>query len=286
VSEWSQIGAVFTYERVGSTYTPWAQVLRGFKHEMHFGRVARISGDGLTLLVGSAWSTNLAIVYTRPPGGKAWTEQAVLRTTGNPTIRPQGLCSSSGQVSHDGEYVACSGEIGGIAEIYVWRCARTSAYAHLDSAGAPSNCTFYATLRQPNYGSTVSFGQHFSMDASGDTIAIGAWGMGTSYNVGGGAVIVFRRDTQRDTYVLAATTFDPTLVGSCNSQQASGTEACITGNNYGQSLALSGDGTTLVSGSWGTPLHPLQPVASRGSTLAGEAYIYDLTKLAPIYEVL
>ena len=215
-SAWSLQGTLIAGEEEGE---PASCEVEGVEGECSFGRAVAMSADGNTVLIGAATSDErrgAVWVFTREHG--VWTQQGPKLTAAQETTR-----------GHFGAAVALSGDgstavIGGPAD----RSQRGTAWVFTRSS---SGWGERATLAGPGTTGGTYFGRSVAISEDGGTIAIG--GTGDAHYAG--AVWVF--GGAGSTWVQRG----EKLVGGGESGEG----------RFGYSVALSGDGSTLLVGGRG-----------------------------------
>jgi len=277
-----QSGAVYVYTRSGAAWSQQAYVKASNTGSIDFfGSSVALSGDGNTLAVGAPLEDDVfldsgaAYVYTR--SGVAWSQQAYLKAS-NPGRRDN--FGSSLSVSSDGNTLAVgapfedsdlTGVIAGAVDDAT--AGNTfldsgAVYVYSRTAGAWAQ---QAYVKASNTGADDMFGISVALSADGTALAVGApfedsstTGIGSTPDDGmaseTGAVYF---------YALSAGTWS----------ERAYVKATNTGNSdqFGTSVALSGDGNTLAVGA------PLEDGGStgigatqdgNGAADAGAVYLY------------
>ncbi len=303
-------GAVYVYARSGTVWTQQAYMKASNTGANDgFGRSVALSTDGLTLAVGAygeasantgitsgapdetatgnaAVSSGAVYVYTRSSG--AWTQQAYVKA------------SNTGAGDYFGTSVALSGD--GLT-LAVGAFGEDSANINGNpvddcNVASPANCainsgavyvyirsgitwTQHAYLKASNTGIHDHFGSTIALSGDGDTLAVGAYAEGSAKSgvipgapaeavtpndasgTSSGAVYLFTRSSavwSQQAYVKASNTG--------------------TGDAFGQSVALSRDGSTLAVGAYleasaATGVNNTAPGQGDNSApLAGAVYLY------------
>jgi hypothetical protein len=210
-------GAVYVFARVGAVWGQQAYVEAPNPEAYdYFGSSVSLSSDGNTLAVGA----HQGAVYVFIRNGDVWSQQGYV-TASNP-----GDVALSG----DGNTLAVGAT--GTEAVYV--------FARNDGVWSQQ-----ALAKASNTGTADQFGHSVALSGNGDTLAVGAYGEDSSATgVGGnqddnsmdgaGAVYVFARNDgvwSQQTYVKASNT--------------------DTLDQFGRSVALSGNGDTLAVGADG-----------------------------------
>ncbi len=253
-------GAVYVFTRSGSTWTQQAYIKASNTDASdEFGFSVALSADGSTLTVGAPEESSAApgvggdqadnsapgagAVYVFKRGGTTWSQQAYIKASNTDAGDRFG---HSVALSADGSTLAVGADRESSAATGIDRNqADNSAFA----AGAVYVFTHSGTtwsqqayIKASNAGVFDHFGYSVALSADGSTLAVGAYGESSAATGidgdqadnsagGAGAVYVFKRG------------------GTTWSQQAyikaSNTD---TGDQFGLSVALSADGSTLAVG--------------------------------------
>ncbi|HEX7843858.1 MAG TPA: integrin, partial [Kofleriaceae bacterium] len=253
-------GAVYVFVRSGATWTQQAYIKASNTDAGdQFGSAVALSADGTTLAVGavresgaatgvngnqasnSAFSAGAVYVFVR--SGATWTQQAYVKasnTEGGDQFGGSVALSSDGStlaVGANAESSAATGINGNQGD----NSASLSGAAYVFTRSG-TTWSQQAYLKASNTGEVDFFGQWVALSGDGSTLAVGApeedsaaTGIGGSQSSNAardsGAVYVFARS--------GATWTQQAYV------KASNTGA---GDHLGQSVALSGDGSTLIVG--------------------------------------
>jgi hypothetical protein len=264
-------GAVYVFTRSGSAWAQQAYLkASNTGAEDRFGESLALSADGHTLAVGayaeasnatgvdgnqadnSAMRAGAAYVFTR--SGNTWAQQAYLKA------------SNTGAEDRFGESLALSadGRTLAVGAPYEASSATGVNGNQADNAAAFSGAVYVfaragsawaqqAYVKASNTGVDDAFGSSVALNADGNTLAVGATGVGDS----AGAVYVFTR---------SATTWAQQMMLSASNSEAN--------DGFGASLALSADGTILVAGAArensGTGSNP----ADNSTSDAGAVYVF------------
>jgi hypothetical protein len=243
----SDIGAVYVYSRIGTTWTEQQKLQASDGEEYdYFGRSVAL--DGNTLVVGAegedsgASNAGAAYVFTR--SGSTWTEQAIL------------YASNSGEDDYFGKNVAISGDT-----------VVVGAYKE-DSEGSDAGAAYVFTrtgitwaqqekLVASDAEADDQFGSSVALD--GDTIVVGAF-WDDNVGIDAGAAYVFTRSntTWSEQHKLVA-----------SDAQAS--------DLFGYNVSLDGD--TVVVGAYGEDTFGINAGAAyvftgSGSTWTEQAILY------------
>jgi hypothetical protein len=243
-----------------------------------FGHSVALSADGSTLAVGGDASDHAGAVYVFRRRGTRWIEQAYLRAS-NPdvgdrfgasvalsadgsTLAVGAFLESSAATGVGGDQADDSAVAAGAAYVFTRRGVRWTQQAYLKASNADGG---------------DGFGQSIALSADGSTLAVAAPGEASAATgVGGdqadnsvpgaGAVYVFARSgttwTQQ-AYVKASST-DPF-------------------DDFGTSVALSGDGSTLAVGAFAEDSAAIGidgDPADDSASLAGAVHVFARTGAA------
>lgn len=244
-------GAVYVFVRNGTTWTQQAYVkASNADRGDYFGRSVSLSGNGDTLVVGahgeassavgvnngpqadnSARLSGAAYVYSRI--GTAWQQTAYLKSTNSESsdefgaavaISRNGLVLAIGAPGEDGDssHVQDNNSAIGAGAVYVFERNSLNAWQQ------------NAYVKASNAAANDNFGMSVALSDVGDTLAVGAMWQGQS-----GAAYIFARDAS--TWNVQ-TLHQESFLKAPNADPA---------DNFGQSVALSGDGELLVVGARG-----------------------------------
>jgi hypothetical protein len=278
-------GAVYVYTRSGGSWVQQAY-LKASNAEAgdRFGISVSLSNDGNTLVVGAALEDGLglginppdnnlgtdsgaAYVYTR--SGSTWSQSAYLKASNTGPSDYFGIAVS---VSGDGSTVAVGAlneDGGGTGISPLTNEAAANAGAVYVYVRAGSTWAQQAYLKAHNTGAGDQLGASVALSADGNTLVTGAPaedGSGRELNPasdeaanGAGAVYVFSRSGttwSHQAYVKAFNTG--------------------AGDQFGTSVAVSGDGNTLLVGAPGEDgsAAPTPPRSDEAASGAGAAYAY------------
>jgi len=253
-------GAVYIFTRVGTTWTQQAYVKASNTEAGDlFGSSLALSNDGNTLVVGAPGEASAATgiagnqadnaaasagaIYVFVRGGAIWTQQAYVKASNTGAGDNFG---SSVALSADGNTLAVGAPNEASAAIGI---GGNQADNTAQDAGAVyvftrsgSTWTQQAYVKTSNTGAGDTFGSSVSLGGDGSTLTVGARGEDSAaIGIGGnptsnsatdaGAVYVFTRTGtawMQQTYVKASNTG--------------------AGDEFGSSVAMSSDGSTLVVG--------------------------------------
>src|SRR6266700_4107707 len=264
-----------------------------------FGFAVALSSDGNTLVVGApgeasaatgiigadqtdnaADSAGAVYIFIRSIAG-TWSQQAYIKAS-NPEAGDQFGISVA--LSSDGNTLAvgATGEDSALPGVTAGNVSEVTAGNTAPGAGAVyvftrsgTTWTQQAYVKASNTGADDQFGISVALNSDGSTLAVGATGEdsalpgvttglvseGTAGNAapGAGAVYVFTRD----------------VVSSTWSQQAY-VKASNTGaaDNFGSSVALSGDGSTLAVGAIGEASAVGVTPTDNTAPSAGAVYVF------------
>jgi len=296
----SRAGAAYIFTRSGSTWTEQAKIQASNKGSGdNFGRATSISGDGNTVIVGArledtgAANAGSAYIFTR--SGSTWTQQAQIQ----PSVRASGgAFGTSVTISDDGNTAFVGPgdyETNNGAGVYVFTRSgstwteevrlkpsttilgdnfgisisassdgntviggaylndtdgQTDAGAAYIFTRSGSTWTEEAMIQASDLTQHHHFGWAVSMSNDGNTVIVGARyeDDGTDANRDTGAVYIFTRDGSTWTEQSKLTVSDPER-----------------DDNLGTSVAISGDGNTVISGA---------PLEDTGGSASGAAYVF------------
>jgi hypothetical protein len=226
-SPFSGNGAAYVFTRSGSTWTQQQKLLASdLASSDYFGQSVALSSDGNTALIGAYFESTspytrngAAYVFTR--SGSTWTQQQKL------------LASDGASSDNFGYSVALSGD-GNTALIGAY-LEDTSPYTDNGAAyvftRSGSTWTQQQKLLASDLASGDYFGQSVALSGDGNTALIGAYRVDTSPYTDNGAAYVFTRSGSTWTQQQKLLASD----GASN-------------DNFGYSVALSGDGNTALIG--------------------------------------
>ena len=258
-------GAVYVYTRSAGAWSQQAYVKASNTEAGDlFGNSVALSGDGNTLAVGAVFESSARMgvtagivdeamagnaasaagavyVYTR--NGGAWAQQAYVKASNTETMD---LFGNSVALSGDGNTLAVGAVWEASGSIVINSMPNEVAfgagavYVYARPAGAWSQ---QAYVKASNTGASDEFGTSVALSDDGNTLAVGApFEAGSGTGIGGmsnelaanaGAAYVYNR--------IGATWSHQAYV------KASNTKA---GDNFGWSVALSGDGNALAVGAY------------------------------------
>ena len=256
-------GAVYIFTRTGTSWTEQAYV-KASNTEVsdQFGTAVSLSADGNTLAVGAhfegsnttgvdsipnddGFAHSSGAVYVFARAGTAWAQQAYVKASNNGAFDNFGIAVSlnaNGNTLVVGAHLDDSNTTGIDSTPNDDGAARNSGAAYVFTRSG-TTWSEQAYIKASNIGVNYQFGAAVSLNADGNTLAIGAWaensnttGVGSIPNDDGsadlsGAVYVFNR------------------TGTAWTEQAY-VKASNTGadDSFGSELSLSGDGNTLAVG--------------------------------------
>jgi hypothetical protein len=282
-------GAVYVYTRSGTTWTQQAYVKASNPEAGdQFGTSVALSGDGSTLAVGAELedsasagingnqvdntATDAGAVYVYTRSGTTWTQQAYVKA------------SNTGANDNFGHSVALSGD-GSTLAVGAWLEDSASAGINgnqADNTAANAGAVYVYTrsgttwtqqayVKASNTGATDLFGTSVALSGDGSTLGVGARSEASASagidgnqadNTASGAGAVY-------VYTRSGTTWTQQAYVKASNPEA--------GDQFGLSVALSSDGSTLAVGAW------LEDSASAGingnqvdntAADAGAVYVY------------
>jgi hypothetical protein len=285
-----EAGAVYVFGRSGSSWAQQAYVKASNAGAGdRFGSSLALSADGNTLVVGArneasaatgvngnqasntAPGAGAAYVFTRTGG--SWSQQAYLKASN--TGASDGFATSLA-VSSDGSTLVVGapledGSAKGINGNQADNSAEEAGAAYV-FARSGGQWTQQAYVKASNAGANDEFGVHLALSRDGNTLAIGAAGeFSAAKGVNG--------DQADDSAGGAGAAYVLVRSGGAWSQQAYVKASNTRGfDEFGISVALSGDGNKLVVGAFGEQgtgkgLNAEQ-VHSRDYSDAGAAYVF------------
>ncbi len=257
-------GAAYVFTRTGAT---WAQTTyvkaSNTAAEVNFGSSVAVSADGGTMVVGArSESTNLTGIngntqdagsayqsgaaYVFALAGGAWSQQAYIKAS---DAAPGAEFGYALGLSSDGNtlYVGAPFEKGNATGIDGTQSPATTngagaVYTFLRSTGTWSQQHY---IKASNTATQQNFGTSVALSADGLTLAVGASGESSSATGVGGNQTDMSSPQSGATYVFSS-------AGTIWSQQAYVKPSDTQGMGlFGDSVALSGDGNTLVVGARG-----------------------------------
>jgi hypothetical protein len=206
-----------------------------------FGISASISDDGNTAIVGAHWeddvgafSTGAAYIFTRT--NSSWTEQQKIQA------------SDKQQYDEFGRSVSISGD-GNTAIVGAYREDVNTGAAYIFTR-TNSSWTEQQKIQASDKQQYDEFGFSVSISEDGDTVIVGAYRESTGGNYAGAAYIFTRTNS------------------SWTEQQKIQASDKQGGDGFGRSVAISGDGNTVIAGAW---------LEDTGADDAGAAYIFTRT---------
>ncbi len=250
-------GAVYVYTRSAGTWAQQAYVKASNTGANYvFGIAVALSGDGNTLAVGargeasssiginstpdkSAASAGAVYVFTRSAG--AWSQQAYVKASNTGS---SDFFGNSVALSGDGDTLAVGapGEASGTTGINSMPDELAffagAVYVYTRSAGAWSQ---QAYVKASNTASFDLFGSSVALNGDGNTLAVGApYEDSSSTGIDGASDELAMNAGAAYVYTRSAGTWSQQVY-----VKASNTGG---GDNFGTSLALSGDGNALAVG--------------------------------------
>ena len=213
-----------------------------------FGLTIALSGDGNTLAVGAPYedsntttingaqdnndATNSGAVYVFYRDGLTWAQQAYIKASNADTNDKFG---SSLAFSSDGSTLA----VGAVGEdTTVANSGAAYIYTRVGTTWSEQ-----AKIKAFNPGGTDQFGHAIALAGDGNTLAVGAWGEdGDDVGIDGD-----NNNNATDSGAVYLFTRTGTVWSSEAYVKASNTGAS---DQFGSSIALSDDGTTLAVGAW------------------------------------
>ena len=285
----SQAGAVYVFTRSGSTWSQQAYVkASNTQSGDRFGTSVALSGDGNTLAVGAHLedsnatgingdqannsANNAGAVYVFTRIGSTWSQQAYVKA------------SNTGADDHFGFSVALSDDGNTLAVGAYWEASNATgingdqANNSASAAGAVyvfirsgSTWSQQAYVKASNTQSGDLFGFSVALSSDGSTLAVGAfWEASNTTGING--------DQANDAASQAGAVYVFIRSGSTWSQQAymkaSNTQS---GDRFGTSVALSGDGNILAVGGYGEASNANGingNQANNSASAAGAAYVF------------
>ena len=232
-----------------------------------FGDALALSADGKTLVVGASlesmvgesgaqpfFSSGAAHVFGRM--GDSWVRQAHFIA---PSVGDEDSFGNAIALSADGALLAvaamgddsaASGVDGNADDNSV----ESTGAVYLFRRDSPEQWTQIAYLKAADPAEKDYFGSAVDLDASGQIVAVGAWGQ-DGRAVDAGAVFVFRSDSE----------------GRWTQQAVLKAPNPRRGDAFGYALALSADGRVLTVGA------PQTQVSNRADASTGVAYVFSST---------
>ncbi|OGA88286.1 MAG: hypothetical protein A2Z90_23140 [Burkholderiales bacterium GWA2_64_37] len=282
-------GAVYVFTRIGSTWSQQAYVkASNTGADDHFGFSVALSDDGNTLAVGAYWEASNATgingdqannsasaagaAYVFIRSGSTWSQQAYVKAS---NTQSGDLFGTSVALSRDGSTLAVGA---------YWEASNATgingdqANNSASAAGAVyvfirsgSTWSQQAYVKASNTQSGDLFGFSVALSSDGSTLAVGAfWEASNTTGING--------DQANDAASQAGAVYVFIRSGSTWSQQAymkaSNTQS---GDRFGTSVALSGDGNILAVGGYGEASNANGingNQANNSASAAGAAYVF------------
>lgn len=259
-------GAVYTFFRTGTNWLQQAYIKAsdaGTHTHENFGYSVSLSVDGNTLAV----SNPMFKLYVFIRSGSSWSQQAYVKPSNwTNTSDPLDLVGNSVSLSADGNTLAIGrksdpsnatgingdqtdSSAGGSGAVYIYTRSGTI-------------WSQQAYIKASNVATSDQFGYSVSLSADGNGLAVGA--IGEDSNTTG-----INSDQTNNSASSSGAAYVFTRSGTSWSQQAY-VKASDTGAGdlFGQSVSLSGDGSTLAVGAWANNS------TYSNSDRVGAAYIY------------
>jgi len=293
-------GAAYIFKRSGSSWSQQQKIQASDKSQYRvFGSAVSMNRSGTIAAVGAFWAgtgnPGAGAVYIFTRSGSTWSQQAKCEPS-NPT--PWDDFGQSVVISGDGNYF--------ISGSYGEDTNGTNAGAAYIFKKSGSSWSQQVMLKANDPQGSDHFGQSVAIDYDGNTAAVGAYMEDTGVADAGSVYIYTRSGTTwsqqqkiqtADRHAQDYFGFDVylsddgnTLVASARSDDEGGTDAGAAyiysrsgttwtqrlkftasdaqGYDYfGQSVCVSGDGKTVISGAY---------YEDTGGTNSGAAYIHDL----------
>jgi hypothetical protein len=233
-------GAAYLFVKEGSEWSRVGKLTASNGDDGdQFGRSVALSGDGTTALVGAFYDndrTGAAYIFTKPASGWANTDASIILTASDGACRDRFGWDVA--LSRDGD-IALIGAYGKTVNGFK---AAGGAYIFTRSG---DSWTQVAALTATDAGAYNYFGDSVALDSNGDTVLVSAYGENDYV----GVAYIYARDDSGWSLTAKLTASD----GGKNDQ-------------FGQSVALSGDGNTALIGSIYNDIG--------GCTGVGAAYIF------------
>ena len=259
-------GAVYTFFRTGTNWLQQAYIKAsdaGTHTHENFGYSVSLSVDGNTLAV----SNPMFKLYVFIRSGSSWSQQAYVKPSNwTNASDPLDLVGNSVSLSADGNTLAIGrksdpsnatgingdqtdSSAGGSGAVYIYTRSGTI-------------WSQQAYIKASNVATSDQFGYSVSLSADGNGLAVGA--IGEDSNTTG-----INSDQTNNSASSSGAAYVFTRSGTSWSQQAY-VKASDTGAGdlFGQSVSLSGDGSTLAVGAWANNS------TYSNSDRVGAAYIY------------
>jgi len=249
-------GAAYVFVRPsgGTTWTQQQELVASdAAYQDFFGSSVALSGDGNTVLIG-AYGKNVnrhgqagaAYVFVRPSGGTAWTQQQELTAS---DADYQDLFGYPVALSGDGNTAL----IGASLKTVTGQMQAGAAYVFVRPSGG-TTWTQQQELTASDTASNDQFGSSVALSGDGNTALIGA-SLKTVIGQGqAGAAYVFVRPSGGTTWTQ---------------QQELTASDTASNDQFGSSVALSGDGNTALIGAYDKTVN--------GQMQAGAVYAETLT---------
>jgi FG-GAP repeat len=237
-------GAAYVFSRNGSRYTQKAELTASDGDAGdEFGWSVALSTDGSIALVGAREFDGLGAAYVFTRKGSSYRQTAEL-TAPDGTVQDE-----------FGDSVALSGKgstalVGASGHTVKGNLGAGAVYIFSRNG---SRYTRTAELPDPDMAEGDRFGESVGLSTNGNTALVGAAGHTVNGNSGGGAAYIFSRGGSRYTRRAELTAPDGTRF-----------------DQFGSSLALSGDGGTALVGA---ACHAFNP--STGTCGPGLAYVFS-----------
>ena len=248
-------GAVYVYSRVAGTWQQQAYVKASDTAGAFdfFGISVSLSGDGNTLAVGAYNHANTGAVYVYARTGGNWAPQQALTS---PTATSGDGFGIAVSLSGDGNTLAIGtpGENTVAGSVHVFTLSGGS-WSQQGSALVASNS-------EP----MIMFGSSVALSSNGNTLAVGANGENSPATGVNGNPANDCNGAQTNCAMSSGAAYVFARSGATWSQQAYVKASNTAANDqFGNSVALSGDGNTLAVGS---------PFEDSTATDSGAAYVF------------
>jgi len=247
-------GAAYIYEKVNGTWTQRAKLMAsdGAPND-YFGGAVSISSDGSTALVGAysvddGTSTDEGAAYIYEKVNGTWTERAKLTASDGVQNDYFGGAVS---ISGDGSTVLVGANGVDDGTSYY----EGAAYIYEKPGGGWTTTSTYTaklTTSEGAYGDL--FGSSVSISSDGSTALVGAYSVDDGTSMHEGAAYIYEKPGGG---WMTTSTYTAKLTASDGAQE----------DYFGQSVSISGDGSTALVGAHG--------VDDGTSTSVGAAYIYE-----------
>jgi hypothetical protein len=267
-------GAVYVFAKVAGSWTQQAYVkASNAAASDFFGISVALSGDGNTLAVGALNQAGSGAAYVFTRTGGSWSEQALVKAS---NAEAGTLFGKILALSGDGNTLAVGSPFEksaatGVGGNQINDC----------NSGTPTNCAMYsgavyvfarsgnawtqqAYVKASNTGLVDLFGTSVALNGDGSTLAVGApFEKSAATGVGGNQTNDCNSGSPTNCAMYSGAAYVFALSSGAWSQQAyvkaSNTAAS---DNFGNSVAVSGDGNTLAVG------------APFGASNNGAAYVF------------